>query len=84
MDDLQKVWLALDDEIRVLCGTLLEQLEAENEHLKRERDAAVKELFCWVGCPVCKYWDHTDEWCEKYDRPAESCDSCDSPEWRGV
>lgn len=62
----------------------LSEAKAEIEQLKRERDAAVKELFRWTRCPVCKNWDHTDEWCEKHDRPAESCDSCDSPEWRGV
>lgn len=71
------------------CGadhthTEVKQLKIENERLKRERDAAVKELFCWTRCPVCKHWSPADEWCEKHDRHADSFDGCDNPEWRGV
>lgn len=54
------------------------------EQVKKERDAAVKEIFQWVGCPACKYWNSEDEWCEKHDRSADSVDSCSTPEWRGM
>ena len=57
--------------------------QAELEQVKRERDAAVKTIFKWTGCPECKYWNIADEWCEKHDREADSCGECDSPEWRG-
>ena len=59
------------------------ELRAELEQVKRERDAAVKTIFKWTGCPECKYWNSADEWCEKHDREADSCGECDSPEWRG-
>lgn len=61
----------------------IKRLNAELEKVKAERDAAIKTIFQWTGCPECKHWNSTDEWCEKHDRPAESCDGCDSPEWRG-
>ena len=60
-----------------------ERLRAELEQVKRERDEAIKTIFQWVGCPECKWWDSADEWCEKYDREADSCSGCESPEWRG-
>ena len=60
-----------------------ERLRAELEQVKRERDEAIKTIFQWVGCPECKWWDSADEWCEKYDREADSCGGCESPEWRG-
>ena len=51
MDDIQKVRLALDAAIRVLddrkgnCTPAeVEQLKAENEQLKRERDAAIADM----------------------------------------
>lgn len=56
---------------------------AELEQTKAERDAAIKTIFQWTGCPECKYWDSADEWCEKHDREANSCGGCGSPEWRG-
>ena len=58
-------------------------IRAELEQVKRERDEAIKTIFQWVGCPECKHWNSTDEWCEKYDREADGCGGCDSPEWRG-
>ena len=60
-----------------------EKLRDELEQVKRERDEAIKTIFQWVGCPECKWWDSADEWCEKYDREADSCGGCESPEWRG-
>lgn len=63
--------------------TLLKEQEAELEQVKRERDEAIKTIFKWTGCPECKYWNSAEEWCEKHDREAGSCDGCDSPQWRG-
>lgn len=60
-----------------------EKLRAELEQVKRERDAAVKTIFQWTGCPECKWWDSAGEWCEKHDREADGCGGCESPEWRG-
>lgn len=57
--------------------------QAVLEQVKRERDAAIKTIFQWTGCPECKWWNSVDEWCEKHDREADSCGGCDSPEWRG-
>ena len=61
----------------------LTALQAELERVKAERDAAIKTIFQWTGCPECKWWDSADEWCKKHDREADSCGGCDSPEWRG-
>ena len=66
------------------AADVIEQQMAKIERLKRERDAAVKELFRWTRCPVCKHWIPADEWCERHDRHADSFDGCDSAEWRGV
>ena len=73
------------------AATALSTLQAENEKLrgeleqaKRERDAAIKEIFQWTGCPACKHWDSADNWCNKHDRSADSCDGCSTPEWRGL
>lgn len=57
---------------------------AELEQVKRERDAAIKEIFQWTGCPACKHWDSADNWCNKHDRSADSCDGCSTPEWHGL
>lgn len=80
-------------EIMDLCmeaATALSTLHGENEKLrenleqvKRERDAAVKTIFQWTGCPECKWWNSADEWCEKHDREADGYGGCESPEWRG-
>ena len=61
-----------------------EKLRAELEQVKQERDAAIKEIFQWTGCPACKHWDSADNWCNKHDRSADSCDGCSTPEWRGL
>ena len=57
---------------------------AELERVTAERDAAIKEIFHWTGCPACKHWDSADNWCNKHDRSADSCDGCYTPEWRGL
>ena len=59
------------------AATALEQLQAENDRLKRERDAAVKDLneflsmdeLCPIQCEWCK-WNGT------------YCDG-KTPKWRG-
>ena len=56
----------------------------ELEQVKQERDAAIKEIFQWTGCPACKHWDSADNWCNKHDRSADSCDGCSTPEWHGL
>ena len=58
--------------------------EARAEKAEKELDEAIKTIFQWVGCVECKYWNSTDEWCEKHDRHADSSDSCSSPEWKGL
>lgn len=57
---------------------------SELEQVKQERDAAIKEIFQWTGCPACKHWDSADNWCNKHDRSADSCDGCSTPEWHGL
>lgn len=58
--------------------------EARAEKAEKERDKAIEAIFQWVGCPECKRWNGTDEWCEKHDRYADSMDGCSSPEWKGL
>lgn len=66
-------------EIMDLCMEAADALST----LKAERDAAIKVIFTWIGCPECAHWNSEDEWCEKHDRHAESCDGCSTPAWRG-
>ena len=58
----------------------LEQFQAENGRLKRERDAAVEEIP-----KVCYYCKHRKGWktCDKYNGnpEAETCESWKSPGW---
>lgn len=61
-----------------------EEAESRAEKAEKERDAAVKTIFQWTGCPECKYWDSQDEWCEKHDREADGNGGCNNPEWRGI
>lgn len=63
---------------------IVRQLREELEQVKQERDAAIKEIFQWTGCPACKHWDSADNWCNKHDRSADSCDGCSTPEWHGL
>ena len=53
---------------------LLKEHETELEKVKAERDEAISTIFKWTGCPECKHWNSADEWCEKHDREADSCD----------
>lgn len=62
----------------------LKNAESRAEKAEKERDAAVKTIFQWTGCPECKYWNSQDEWCEKHDREANGNGGCNSPEWCGI
>lgn len=63
---------------------IVRQLREELERVTAERDVAIKEIFQWTGCPACKHWDSADNWCNKHDRSADSCDGCSTPEWHGL
>ena len=58
----------------------LEQLQAENDRFKRERDAAVEEIP-----KVCYYCKHRKGWktCDRFNgnSEAETCSNCN---WRGI
>lgn len=59
---------------------LIRQLEAENAELKRERDAAVRDLGKARGCKTCKHITLSPE-----DRPCRSCGIRGiGYEWRGL
>lgn len=82
--DYASEYLPLIDAAQKLAAYEDTGLEPEEiAKLRAERDAAIKTIFKWTGCPECKHWNSTDGWCEKHDRLAGSCDGCDSPEWRG-
>ena len=63
---------------------IVQKLREELARVTEERDAAVKTIFEWTGCPECKQWDSENEWCMKHDREADSSDGCNTPEWRGA
>lgn len=63
---------------------IVQKLRGELARVTAERDAAVKTIFEWTGCPECKQWDSENEWCMKHDREADSSDGCNTPEWRGT
>lgn len=77
-----------DEELaRWLCSIIpgiVQKLRDELARVTAERDAAVKTIFEWTGCPECKQWDSENEWCMKHDREADSSDGCNTPEWRGA
>ena len=81
-----RVDLMVDDLIKSITDLLAraEAAEARAEKAERERDAAVKAIFEYTGCPECKFWDSENNWCEKHDREAEPSDGCSTPEWRGL
>ena len=61
------------------AATALEQLQAENDRLKRERDAAVEEIP-----KVCYYCKHRKGWktCDRFDGNSEA-ETCTKWQWRG-
>ena len=63
---------------------VVQKLRKELARVTAERDAAVKTIFEWTGCPECKQWDSDNEWCMKHDREPDSSDGCNTPEWRGT
>ena len=60
------------------------ELVARAEKAESERNAAIKTIFQWVGCPECKHWNSTDSWCKKHDREAGVSSGCSTPEWKGI
>ena len=61
------------------AATALEQLQAENGRLKREKDAAVEELP-----KVCYYCKHRKGWktCDRFNGNSEA-ETCTNWQWRG-
>lgn len=59
------------------------QLTAELEQVKRERDAAVRDLSLHAPCVTCKHYD-----CGIYDSPCRECSNNKKAfafwQWRGV
>lgn len=81
-DSLQRVKNAQTIDPETL--PIVQKLREELARVTAERDAAVKTIFEWIGCPECKQWDSENEWCMKHDRKADSSDRCNTPEWRGA
>lgn len=52
----QKIDNNCTDEICVEAATALEQLQAENDRLKRERDDAIRQLKFFAPCAGCKWY----------------------------
>ena len=65
---------------------LIQQLEAENAELKRERDAAVNDLTQSRFCHACKHREEKEQLNEHYDTPSQ-CINCHLERsqflWRG-
>ena len=61
------------------AATALEQLQAENDRLRRERDAAVEEIP-----KVCYYCKHRKGWktCDRFNGNSEA-ETCTNWQWRG-
>ena len=61
------------------AAAALEQLQAENDRLKRERDEAVKEIP-----KVCYYCKHRKGWktCDRFNGNSEA-ETCTNWQWRG-
>ena len=61
------------------AATALEQLQAENDRLRRERDAAVDEIP-----KVCYYCKHRKGWkiCDRFNGNSEA-ETCTHWQWRG-
>lgn len=57
----------------------LEQLQAENDRLRKERDAAVEEIP-----KVCYYCKHRKGWktCDRFNGNSEA-ETCTNWRWRG-
>lgn len=62
------------------AATALEQLQAENDRFKRERDAAVEEIP-----KVCYYCKHRKGWktCDRFNGNSEA-ETCSNWKWRGI
>lgn len=62
------------------AAAALEQLQAENDRLRRERDSAVEEIP-----KVCYYCKHRKGWktCDRFNGNSEA-ETCTNWQWRGL
>lgn len=58
----------MNDELQDKAADLIEQLTAELEQVRRERDAAVRDLSVHDHCALCKHYD-----CRIDDSPCREC-----------
>lgn len=75
------------------AADLIESLAAELVQVKRERDAAVEDIYSMKACALCKHYPSGEE-CETYFLLCNECDNenciCKEcvdgkkMEWRGV
>lgn len=65
-------------QMRQEAADALEQLQAENDRLRRERDAAVEEIP-----KVCYYCKHRKGWktCDRFNGNSEA-ETCTNWQWR--
>ena len=69
-----------------ISGTNIKHITVFDRQYTPEKQAeglAISQAI-WTGCHACKHWDSADNWCNKHDRSADSCDGCSTPEWRGL
>ena len=74
------------------AADLIESLSAELERVKRERDAAVRDIYNMKACALCKHYPNGEQ-CETYFLLCVECDNencickeCvngEKLEWRG-
>ena len=57
-----------------IAADLIEFLAAELEQVKRERDAAVKDIYSMKACALCKHYPSGEE-CETYFLLCNECDN---------
>lgn len=75
------------------AADLIESLSTELEQVKRERDAAVEDIYSMKACALCKHYPSGED-CETYfllclecDKENCICKGCvngEKLEWRGV
>ena len=82
----QECDLPFGDIVEADALALIQQLEAENAQLKRERDAAVHDLTQSRFCHACKHREEKEQLNEHYDTPSQ-CINCHLERsqflWRG-
>lgn len=96
-------WFSSSDASQELCAAcrralervspIIKSLSAELEQVKRERDAAVNDIYNMKACALCKHYPNGEQ-CETYFLLCVECDNencickeCvngEKLEWRGV